>query len=147
MKPTFIRDVEDHTVPCSRHEWFDDVFFTRMWNLRPWSFDWCLRQIQEFLQDNIVNCNCSAYKIGICENPRARWQLYRRDKNYRWQVMYLLYAAPTSKPWIAESTGTMETKLIEYFNSDTDIACINRPGAGGECPSNGSPHCVYVVVS
>ena len=67
-----------------------------------------------------------------------------------------LYAAATSKHKLngneteveklkkLQSTGAMEKRLIREFESDQ--GCLNRRGAGGECPNAGSPHFVYVVV-
>ena len=69
--------------------------------------------------------------------------------------MHLLYAAPTSKvkydgpdekraQLVKESTGTMETDLITMWSGHE--RCINRKGGGGDCPSNGSPHFVYIAL-
>lgn len=75
--------------------------------------------------------------------------LYRLEDKERaatnpWKFMVLLYAAPTSKPKVPYSTGAFEKMLIREF-ARVD-GCINRRGAGGECPSNGSPHFCYVIV-
>ena len=96
-------------------------------------------------------------KIGITDNPFVRW--VNRGHGYEragWTMMYLLYAAPTSKVRVdpldsesrrrlkMESTGAMETELINRFHHYPQ--CINRAGGGGDCPSNGSPHFCYVVL-
>ena len=78
----------------------------------------------------------------VYEAPKHnRW--YKKDKP-NWQRMHLIYAAPTSKPWRRHSTGQMETQLIDRCWHHE--SCINRRGAGGECPSAGDPHFVYIVV-
>ena len=69
---------------------------------------------------------------------------YRLDKGHPWIWMFILYAADTSKPRVQHSTGSFEKALCSRLAHDVD--CLNRKGAGGECPSNGSPHFAYVAV-
>ena len=96
-----------------------------------------------------------AIKIGITECINRRWDMYCADPRGGWRELHLLHAAPTAKWKIGPlddehiiklketSTGTMETRLIAIYSSDT--ACVNR-GAGGEGASAGTPHYVYCVV-
>jgi len=87
------------------------------------------------------------FKIGITEDPMDRF--YNEIYGYgtaaggNYSKMYLLYVAPLSKPRVPDSTGRMEINLIARFKEDPN--CLNK-GPGGECPSNGSPHFVYVAV-
>ena len=85
-------------------------------------------------------------KVCLSERTKAsqtHFKWYGREGH--WRRMHLLYAAPTSKPWRDRSTGSMEKLLIEQFNCELYENCINRKGGGGDCPSFGNPHFVYVV--
>jgi hypothetical protein len=95
-------------------------------------------------------------KIGITEDIGRRWEQMSADRRGGWRELHLLYAAPTSKTIAsllddervsklkATSTGAFETRLISDWSPAEQ--CVNRSGAGGECPSAGSPHYVYVVL-
>jgi hypothetical protein len=129
--------------------WFDNSFFFTAFEFKPWRFEACVDEILALIRDRFADG--STYKIGITENPYSRWWRpdcgYGHPKNHqhRFSKMMLVYAAPTSKPKHAESSGSMERELIKYCNSELDSSCLNRPGGGGDCPSNGSPHFVYIV--
>ncbi len=72
-----------------------------------------------------------------------------------WDLMYLIYASPTSKTAMSKwdtpemralkmtSTGMLETHLINQWHSHP--SCVNRHYAGGACPSDGSPHFTHIV--
>ena len=110
----------------------------------------------------VINCrDWCKFKIGITENPHRRWHDphfgYKRSRNKLWDCFAVIYTSPTSKrtinkydkPKVKElkqtSTGMMETLLIHIFEELP--TCINRKGAGADCPSEGSPHFCYVVAS
>jgi len=82
------------------------------------------------------------FKIGITENPPRRKKLYDNSGEPVTE-MHLIYFAPTSKPRIAESTGQMERALISKFRGRE--GCQNT-APGGERPSEGCPHWVYLKV-
>jgi hypothetical protein len=150
---TFWKNVEDVLAICLHHLWFSNEFFYDA----PVLFEQNKAASANFIRKLLSEGEVTKFKIGITENPWQRWQLYCRDCKYqRFRVMYILYAAPTSKwkatPYDSErrkelkrtSTGAMEIALIEEFEDYPE--CVNRKGAGGECASDGSPHFVYVVI-
>ena len=153
--PLFDADVEQVLQRCLEEPWFSNEFFYGS----PVGFSENSLAATSFIRDRIEN-QFSEFKIGITEDPYFRW--WRKDCGYHWpggfSQMFLLYAAPISK-WSLqrhdspklkkpkqESTGAREILLIKEFANGTGNCCLDRPGAGGECPSNGSPHFVYVVV-
>ena len=148
MNETLLQNVEDFLASCIHEPWYDGSFFYSSGQMKPWTFEACLFEIANYIRASIQG-RCICYKVGITENPGRRWKLYQKpDKKYGhvFTQMVLLYWAPTSKKHHPDSTGNMETRLVnDFFNSDLDSACINRPGSGGECPSNGTPHFVYLV--
>ena len=148
----FWTSMEDRLAMCYDCQWYRLDFFSHA----PVHFSPCFEAACNFIRASINNVWLQ-YKIGITENPYIRWT--RPDCGYEhfgWQYMYLLYTAPTSKTSKcgvqteqerlrrAESTGAMEIKLIAEFSLEP--GCLNRVGAGGEYPSDGCPHFVYVVV-
>ncbi len=153
----FWDSVERKLSRCFSEPWFSNVYFYTS----PEKFQENLGESTYFIA-NQVDGRCDEFKIGITEDPWDRW--WRTDCGYHlpqqnFHTMYLLYAAPTSKHKIekfdsaetkalkSESTGAMEISLISRFAGQAvHSICLNREGAGGECPSNGSPHFVYVVV-
>eukprot|EP00973_Karenia_brevis_P057910 8060085-Karenia_brevis.AAC.1 len=69
--------------------------------------------------------------------------------------MHVLYAAPFSK-WNIKSIDSAETKAVKRVSTGAlekiliarfahEASCVNRTEAGGDCPSDGRPHCPYVV--
>ena len=137
----FWNGVDDILSYSVDRRWFDHKF----WLEAPVTFDRALAAAVDYINDNIVG-TWLEYKIGITENPFLRWT--RNDCGYQhdgWSTMFLLYAAPSSKPRIQDSTGAMEKQLISVFAGNAN-GCINRKGAGGDAPSDGSPHFTYVVV-
>ena len=132
--------------------WYSNEFF---WS-SPVTYKETAEKAIAFIRDRFVG-RCE-FKIGITEDPGGRW--WRTDCGYHlpgndFRQMHVLYAAPTSKHKIhpcdsesrkelkRESTGAMEKLFIaEFENSD---GCLNRPGAGGECPSEGPPHFLYIA--
>ena len=119
-------------------------------------FQGCVNHAIQWIEVN--RAQWGDYKIGITENPHRRWcnadHGYAYATENTWSAMHILYSAPTSK-WklhIAEtfesralkigSTGAMERALIREFKGIQ--GCVNRAD-GGDCPSDGSPHFVYVV--
>ena len=61
--------------------------------------------------------------------PISKWKLHALDSE-------------KTKALKSTSTGAMERLLVDKFRHLPE--CIKRQ-AGGECPSNGSPHFCYVV--
>ena len=148
MNETLLQGVEDMLASCIHQPWYDGSFFYSSGQMKPWTFEACAFEIANYVMASIQG-HCICYKIGITENPVRRWKMYQAETKYghRWSKMVLLYWAPTSKKHHPESSGNMETRLVaDFFNSDLDSACVNRPGSGGECPSHGRPHFVYAAV-
>ena len=148
----FWTSMEDRLAMCYDCQWYRLDFFSHA----PVHFSPCFEAACNFIRASINNVWLQ-YKIGITEDPYIRWT--RPDCGYEhfgWQYMCLLYTAPTSKTSKrgvqteqerlrrAESTGAMEKRLIAEFSLEP--GCLNRVGAGGEYPSDGCPHFVYVVV-
>ena len=121
------------------------------------SFEECFSRIVVYILQNICPA-CDQFKIGITENAVVRYNLTYLGNE--WGEMHVLYCAPTSK-WnihkymsderkmlMSTSTGTLESALIKQFRGESAAErhpqLYNR-GAGGECPSNGSPHFLYVI--
>ena len=119
-------------------------------------FEGCVNHAIQWIKEN--RDHWGQYKIGITECPLHRW--YNDDHGYAhatenvWSAMHIVYIAPTSK-WKRHivdtpeslalkmaSTGAMERALIREFKGTQ--GCINVAD-GGDCPSTGSPHLVYVI--
>ena len=120
-------------------DFFDDA---------PRSWTEALDAATSYINDNVVDSG-HEFKIGITECCRKRWENpsfgWKWDKSGQpWEVMVVLYAAPTSKPRVMYSTGAFEKELVREFARVE--GCLNCRGTGGETPSEGSPHFVYVVV-
>jgi len=99
--------------------------------------DVCAQSIQHVIS------SATHFKIGITCDPR--WRFFECDdgdyaKNF--DKMVLVYAAETSKPKKMDSTGMMEIEQIARFKHLP--GCENVSG-GGDRPSEGSPHFMYVV--
>ena len=100
---------------------------------------------------------CNGFKIGITENAPMRWRLMREDKYPNFTSIVLLYVAPTGrwKPCGHDgdhvlqlkkySTSEMEQQLISKIEI-YDSRLLNRPGAGGEGASFGTPHYCYLML-
>lgn len=141
-----VNEVMDRVL---QQPWYDNSFFFHA----PVLFDDVFYAASLFISTHLVGV-CQ-FKIGITNDPYLRW--FRNDCGYfksAFSHMSVLYAAPTSKVSLydvtpavealrRESTGAMETRLIDAFAHLCD--CLNRQGAGGDCPSAGCPHFVYVV--
>ena len=150
----FAQGVSDTLAMCRGQSWFESNLGAVDLADRQLCFDSAV----DFI--NSKKHRWSTFKIGICENPYLRWTDqaiggYAWDPRHDWVFMAILYAAPTSKHRILQtmgddakalrmaSTGRMEIDLIDVFHADA--ACLNREGGGGDCPSDGSPHFLYVV--
>ncbi len=148
----FWNAVAEHDFAAQQYSWYDSAWF---WDA-PSKFDEALPAASAFIS-NFICCRWDEFKIGITENIVRRWR--DRGMGYQWRGwdrMFLLYAAPTSKTRESvldsdeqkqlkrESTGAFETALIAEWGEHS--FCLNQEGAGGECPSAGWPHFVYVVV-
>ena len=156
LEETFERDVGIELANCMGQDWFiNKINFAELVD-----FERSLQWAKQFIQAHYANW--FKFKIGITENLYRRWHDscfgYKNDKSVCWHYMAVLYTAPTSKPDTSKmclapqvkklrqaSTGTMETLLIQVFGELP--GCINKKGAGGDCPSEGSPHFCYVVAS
>ena len=121
------------------------------------SFEECFSRIVVYILQNICPA-CDQFKIGITENAYVRYNLTYLGNE--WGEMHVVYCAPTSnwkihkymsserKMLMSTSTGTLERALIKQFRgksaAERHPQLYNRE-AGGECPSNGSPHFLYVI--
>ena len=147
---------------CQGMEWFDRHVLDLL-DLD--DFEGCVQALCAFINSNIGNDDqqmigvrepWQRFKIGITENPWPRWNMYQQEKErgIKWHHMSVVYAAPTSKSNTQfqsgrelalrqTSTGSMEKILIKQCARIPQ--CINHPNSGGERPSDGSPHFVYIV--
>lgn len=121
------------------------------------SFDVCFECIMTFIGEDI-GPEIQRFKIGITEDPVKRWNMYQEPRKNKvdWDTMYICYVAPTSKwKWKATdsagqdklkktSTGAMERKLIAGCRCQNNPKLYNTED-GGECPSDGSPHYLYIM--
>ena len=151
--PKFWERVEDVLAVCLPYDWFSNDFF---WDAPP-LFAANKMASANFIRELLSGGQVRKFKIGITEHPWQRWKLYKAERKFeRFRTMHILYAAKTSKwkitPYDSDrrkelkstSTGAMEINLVAEFEGYPE--CVNRPGSGGECASDGSPHFVYVVV-
>ena len=152
MDPQHDADAERVLSRCMGEPWFSTDFF---WD-SPRGYHANYDAARVFISGRIEHRY--QFKIGITEDPHFRW--FRPDCGYHgvFETMFILYSAATSKTKIhmcdssetrlrkRESSGAMEKRLIRFFANGTANGCLNREGAGGENPSNGTPHFVYVVV-
>jgi len=74
-----------------------------------------------------------AYYIGITESPPLRWESH----SHKYDLMYLVWVAQSSR-----ETAALEKQLLDRV-AFRSLSCENR-SYGGERPSAGSPHFVYV---
>jgi len=74
-----------------------------------------------------------AYYIGITESPPLRWESH----SHKYDLMYLVWVAQSSR-----ETADLEKQLLDRV-AFRSLSCENR-SYGGERPSAGSPHFVYV---
>ncbi len=145
--------VAEHDEVAKRHSWYDSGWF---WDA-PATFEDALPAASAFIARHICD-SWDRFKIGITENITRRWNDPKMGYKFQgYATMFLLYAAPTSKTRESpldtdeekqlkrESTGAFERALIAEWASHS--SCKNKEGTGGECPSSGSPHFVYVVVA
>ena len=147
----FLDQVEEKLRSSVMEPWFTTRFWKTSALMEPWDFEACLMEIANYIRNEIQG-KVLHYKIGITgEEPLIRW--FREDCGYAWEHLHdhrftgmaLLYAAEKSNPQKRETSGMMETRLVELFNWDLDPACLNKPGTGGEGASRASPHLVYVA--
>ena len=83
------------------------------------------------------------FKIGITQDPIHRWSLPGNPYDEEWDKMMLLYAAEESIKHVKESSGALETELIDRM---WDLPqCHNKQNTGGLSPSPGRPHWCYCV--
>jgi hypothetical protein len=148
--PQFIQSVFALTKPCVDLPWYDGILpYTA--ELRPLVFAVALQHSINFIRA-WIQPKGNIYKVGITGHPQERFagkkvaHAYIRSQ-IPFRYMTILWTAPTSRKELNESSGKMEVELIKVFNAETDPNCINRKGAGGECPGRGSPQFTYVVWS
>jgi hypothetical protein len=79
-----------------------------------------------------------AFYIGITENPSRRFGEHL-GSNPSWSFMVVLVEADSSR-----QTADLETRLLKAFGHS--LSCTNN-SAGGERPSAGSPHYLYMLVA
>lgn len=156
-----LEDLIDPLLPEPAEWWYSEEFWDNV-NLSVGDVrdtDWCildffddaprswneaLNAAASYINDNVVDIR-HEFKIGITECCRKRWENIRCGWKWRkFEVMIVLYAAPSSKPCCRYSTGAFEKELIREFARVN--GCLNVRGTGGESPSMGSPHFAYVVV-
>jgi hypothetical protein len=77
----------------------------------------------------------SAFYVGISEDPSRRWAEHA-DRNH-WQGMIVICEAASSR-----ETAALERRLLSWHS--TSPLCRNV-GRGGERPSAGRPHYLYVL--
>ena len=154
LQQCFRQDVDSALHACTNQHWFA--------NLINWEHLSDFKSSLEFAIDAIAQNahNWYKFKIGITENVSRRWHDskmgYKNATEVCWEYLAVLYTAPTSKckinAWDSDevaslkraSTGLMETLLIKNFSELPN--CLNK-AAGGDCPSDGSPHFCYVAVA
>lgn len=76
-----------------------------------------------------------SFYIGITEDPVRRW----RQHSSRFDSVTVLVEASGS-----HVTGPLEERLLAFFRGRL-MGCLNV-GRGGESPTNGTPHYLYVAV-
>lgn len=76
------------------------------------------------------------FYVGITRDPDARWERHR-SKDSHWSHMTTLVEALDSV-----ATSAVEMQILAKWGSDP--CCCNR-SSGGESPTPGSPHYVYVL--
>jgi hypothetical protein len=79
-----------------------------------------------------------AFYIGITENPSRRFGEHL-GSNPSWSCMVVLVEADSSR-----ETADLERRLLKAFGHS--LSCTNN-SAGGERPSAGSPHYLYMLVA
>jgi hypothetical protein len=79
-----------------------------------------------------------AFYIGITENPSRRFGEHL-GSNPSWACMVVLVEADTSR-----ETADLERRLLKAYGHS--LSCTNN-SAGGERPSAGSPHYLYMLVA
>ena len=146
VEPAFVKSVNDLLMECQSKLWYEGAIKILKLGC-VLDFEQALLHSINFIR--VVQSMGVTYKIGITCSPLHRFEgdtdhAYIRDKN-AFQNMKLLWFALKSSKHLPETSGRMEVKLVEVFNSDTCSCCINRPGSGGECPSRSSPNFTYVV--
>jgi hypothetical protein len=90
------------------------------------------------IEQILSGSSIAEFKIGISVNVLARWDMYGSS----YDDMHLLYFAKMSHPDKAESSGAMERAQIARFGH---YHSCNNVARGGERPSAGYPHWVYLV--
>ena len=79
-----------------------------------------------------------SFYIGISENPERRFEEHLMT-NGLWDIQVVLVEAASSR-----TTACLEVSLLSEFGKR--LMCHNASG-GGERPSAGSPHFLYLLVS
>jgi hypothetical protein len=79
-----------------------------------------------------------AFYIGITENPSRRFGEHL-GSNSSWSCMVVLVEADSSR-----ETADLERRLLKAYGHS--LSCTNN-SAGGERPSAGSPHYLYMLVA
>jgi hypothetical protein len=79
-----------------------------------------------------------SFYIGITENPERRFEEHLFT-NGLWDKQIVLVEAASSR-----TTAALEVSLLSVFGEH--LGCHNVSG-GGERPSAGSPHFLYLLVS
>ena len=86
-------------------------------------------------RDAVSRLGGVSFYIGITENPVNRWRYHRE----RFSSMTVLVEASGS-----HVTAPLEVRLVTFFRGRF-MRCLNV-GPGGESPTNGTPHYLYVAI-
>ena len=141
LKENFVRSVNEIVDHVQQFAWLRHVVFAGQSLV---DFEACVQAAAQHIHTNVLG-SAWRFKVGITENPAARWS--RPDCGYAhdgWSFMDLIYVAPTSK-WRVKSqleqehvkalklssTGSMERRLVQIFHDHPD--CINTQ-RGGRLP-------------
>ena len=97
---------------------------------------------------SLIDHDRRAFYVGITEDPVARWLGSPEcpGHQHRFQILIVCYEAKSSA-----DTAALERRLIGYYQGRTggildfgNLRCLNI-GGGGERPSVGSPHFLYIA--
>ena len=140
--------------------WLNVQCLANLENRCPRTMEAVFERVHSYVTLLVSSNMVETFMVGITERPDLRWESswgYGPKKHF--DAMHLLFASVTSKKqnheWSHTSTGLMETKLVESFSGDKNRIMsgvtgnrkmLNKEYSGGEHPSEGSPHFLYVVL-
>ena len=136
-----------HLLPM----WLKVQCLANMEKRPPHTMEEVFERVLRYVTDQVSSDQVETFMVGICERPDLRWEDpeiggYKPAQHF--DEMYLLFASMTSKKknhkWSHASTGLVETRLIDSFEGNGKM--LNKPGTGGDKPSEGSPHFLYLVL-